>query len=206
MKRYDVSQINPWAYLLILILVTLLVTLSPLSIFSPPGAYSQTDNVTSENTSQSDNVTSDNTSSSDNSTSEPPPSTDNTTPDTDNVTPETDEEDLPSDNETSATDNKTIGKLLPTDNLTPELYSPGRSIKVVRPDEEALLLSSRGKVALRIPQGAVTDTTEFTLTEHALPGSTGMRMVNFFELDAFLADTLEEEGEKGHQRKTHNER
>jgi hypothetical protein len=79
------------------------------------------------------------------------------------------------------------------DQQSPELPTQSsRSIAVlVSPDEETEITSTSGKINLLIPKGAVSETVEVELVEHVPWGSTGMRMINLFELNASVAESGE---------------
>jgi hypothetical protein len=84
-------------------------------------------------------------------------------------------------------DNKT-SQLEPSDNLTLPTNNPNFSVKEVNPDEEALLFSPNGKIKLNIPKGAISKETKFNLKDCGASSSTGMKIVNSFELNATQDD------------------
>ena len=54
---------------------------------------------------------------------------------------------------------------------------------------ETVLSTSNGKIKLHIPKGTVEETMDFELAKHLSPGSTGMKIVNFFELNSNKHDS-----------------
>ncbi len=73
--------------------------------------------------------------------------------------------------------------------------SPETTAVVAYPDQDVELVSPSGKVTLRIPKGAVSTPVEVELAEHAPWGSTGMRIVSLFELNAKLPESGEKVSE-----------
>jgi hypothetical protein len=88
-------------------------------------------------------------------------------------------------------DNFTLHLSPPSDNATIGIPFPESTAKVVNPDEEAQLLSPKGKIKLKIPKGIISKSTQFELKEHVNLSSTGMKMVNLFELNATQVDSKE---------------
>ena len=72
------------------------------------------------------------------------------------------------------------------DQRQPPVPSPKGATVLVSPGEEVEITSPSGKVILRIPRGAVSAPVEVELAEYTPWGSTGMRMVSLFELNARL--------------------
>jgi RHS repeat-associated protein len=113
--------------------------------------------------------------------------------DSDNVTLEAPPEDstLPD----SISDNETIDDtLLPGDNITPQdeindqdtnLYNEKPTKKKITPNESTNIDSPSGKMKLEIPSESVTEEIEVEFSEKTPPDSSGMKIINLIELNAY---------------------
>jgi RHS repeat-associated protein len=70
----------------------------------------------------------------------------------------------------------------------PESSSPSATVRV-DPDEDTELTSPDEKIKLKIPKGAVSSTTRIEFSELMPIGSSGMQMLNLFELNAFETES-----------------
>jgi len=62
---------------------------------------------------------------------------------------------------------------------------PAKTAALVEPDRETVVKSASGKIAVTIPAGAVSESLRVELTEYSPGFSTGRRIVNLFQLDAY---------------------
>jgi len=110
----------------------------------------------------------------------------------DNITPEIPP---PSENITPEipppSDNITLELPPPSENITPETPIIRKVTVLVSPDQEFEVISPSSMVRLNIPKDAVAAPVEVELAEHAPWESTGMKIINLFELNARIADSGE---------------
>lgn len=94
------------------------------------------------------------------------------------------------------------GQVALADMQNPPQNAIGKSTVIVKPDKETGIESSSRKVALRFPEGAVSNDLQVELSEYAPAHSTGMRMLNLFELNAFVIEEYAEEPEEPIEKET----
>jgi RHS repeat-associated protein len=70
----------------------------------------------------------------------------------------------------------------------PQKIEPLKAIALVSPDEDVELKSPSEKITLNIPAGAASENLRIDFTELTPWGSTGMKIVNLFELNAYAVD------------------
>jgi len=70
----------------------------------------------------------------------------------------------------------------------PQKIEPLKATAVVSPDKDVELKSPSGKIVLDIPAGAASENLRVDFTEETPWGSTGMKIVNQFELNAYAMD------------------
>jgi RHS repeat-associated protein len=89
-----------------------------------------------------------------------------------------------------------LGKNTPEDELTDKgtsFYDLPPTKKKIKPDESDNITSPSGKIILDIPSQAVIEEIEVEFSEKTPPGSTGMRIVNLFELNAYSVDVKDDD-------------
>jgi hypothetical protein len=167
MKDYSKFSSSTWYYYLSIVFALLLLFL----LFPNTSVVlGESDDYTENTTIPGENISLEIPLISDNTTETEPPVSDNTTPEVPPVS-----------------DNTTPERPIPSDNVTPEILIP-QSEKVIYPDNEDQILSFSGRIRIRIPRGAVSVPTKIKISEYTPSSSTGMRMINFFELNAIQVD------------------
>lgn len=111
----------------------------------------------------------------------------NPTSDNETSTPSEDQANTPPDNQINPVPEGQSGRS-PEDQSDRKMIT---SITMVEADKDSEIKSADDNINIRIPKGAVSKRTRVELVEHTAAGSTGMRMVKLFDLNANYSDSSE---------------